>query len=395
MILCEWRIKWFGVLLLLLPFCRVVVAQQPLEVALAGFAYSGAANTIDTRFPYSRRYEKAQNDDGAPIYQQLSQQLKNASPAHLRIVSQVDELKGHDQALAVALVLGNEIVSVEQLGAVYKLMVLLRGQTMFFDFKSMSVVRSYPISFAYIDVFDHAPSQDEIQPRVKLVYKGANGKPGLLARFANNVANAEIPAQTPRYLQVTNVQLRPEALDVLPAYLKSEPGTAETWAADLVSEAISTRAGVPLVPYAKGYAIGNVMSMRVSDGTVYALKLPKPDYEINVEIPGFKKVKFDEVVGGATSFIYGAYSNIRIAEPLSNKLYLDTALKNGKTQVIPASQQYVDDFPHFYDALNLTFVKLAQVIDGKGDEKWLRSAASAKDVEQQIVQTRELFKQCK
>lgn len=383
-------------LILFLASHQVVLAQQPVEVALAGFAYTGAENTIKARFPYSKQYENSLKVAGRPIYQHLLSALQQMPPAHINILpNQIDELKGRDQALAVALVIGSETVSHEQFGGIHKLMVLIRGQTMFFDFKSMNVVRAYPISFAYIDVFNHAPTQKEIQERVKLVYEGANNKPGLLTRFANNVANAELPAQVSRYIQVTNVQLKSEALEMLPAYIKSQPGAAETWAADLVSEAISTRAGIPIVPYTKGYAIGNVMSMQVSDGKVWELKLPKPDYEINVEFSGFKKVKFNEVVGGATSFIYGALSKIQIIEPMLNKSYLDTNLKNGETRVIPASQNYVDDFPHFYDALNQMFVKLAQVIDGKGDEKWMKAAASAKDIEQQISKTRELFLSCK
>ena len=385
-----------GLFFLLLAATQAARAQQSVEVALAGFAYSGSASTIASRFPYSQRYEESRKATGAPIGQGLFRVLAAATPAHLKIVSQIDELKGRDQALAVALVISSEIVSREQLGdRLHKLMVLIRGQTMFFDFKSMNVVRAYPISFAYIDLFDHAPTPDEVMARVKQVYEGANGKPGLLARFTNNVAQAEIPAQVPRYLQVTSVSLKPEALDALPAYIKSESGTAETWAADLVSEAISTRAGVPIVPYAKGYAIGNVMSMRVSDGTVWELKLPKPDYEISVSLNGFKKVRFNEVQGGAASFVYGAYADLSIVEPLSNKVYLSTALKNGETRVIPASQPYVDDFPHYYDAINQLFVKLALAMNGKSDEKWLKSAAAAKDIDQQIAQTKELIKLCK
>ncbi|MCJ0766072.1 hypothetical protein [Variovorax terrae] len=368
-----------------------------VDVALAGLAYAGSGDeqVLDKRFPESRRYEKALQDAGTPIQSQLLRTLAATPPSHLRIVSQIDELKGRTQALAVALVIGSETVSVDQFGPLHKLMVLIRGQTMFFDFKSMTVVRAYPISFAYVDSLDHYPGPDEIQERVRLVFEGANDKPGLLARFVNNVARAEIPAQVPRYLQVTSVQIQPEALEALPAHIKSEPGAAETWAADLVSEAISTRAGVPIVPYAKGYAIGNVMSMRISDGTVWELKLPKPDYEISTELSGFKKIKFSEVPGGATSFVYGAYAQLRIEEPLSRKAYLNTALKNGETRVIPASQGGVNDFEHFYDAVNRLFVKLAQVIGGTGDEKWLKSAAAAKDIEQQISQTKELMKLCK
>ena len=370
-------------------------AQQAPEVAFAGFAYSGSASTMAARFPHSQRYEEELQTAGTSMGQNLRRLLDATPPSHLKIVSQIEALKGRDQALAVALVIGSETVSVEQFGNAHKLMVLIRGQAMFFDFKSMNVLRAYPVSFAYIDLLDHPPTADEVLARVKLVYQGTGDKAGVLARFAQNVAKAQIPPRIPRFLHVTSVQLKPEALEVLPAYIKSEPGAAETWAADLVSEAISTRVGVPIVPYAKGYAIGNVMSMRISDGTVFELKLPQPDYEIKVELSGFRKVKFSEVQGGASSFVYGAYAQMHIEEPLSRKAYLSTALKNGETRVIPASQRHVDDFPHFYDAVNGLFVKLAQAMDGKGDEKWLRSAASAKDIDLQIQSTRELMKQCK
>ena len=222
--------KWLtGLFLLVLAATQAARAQQPVEVALAGFAYSGSASTIASRFPYSQRYAEARKAAGAPIGPGLFQVLANAGPAHLKIVSQIDELKGRDRALAVALVIGSETVSHEQFGnRLHKLMVLIRGQTMFFDFKSMNVVRAYPISFAYIDLFDHAPTPDEIMARVKLVYEGANGKPGLLERFTHNVAQADIPAQVPRFLQITSVSLKPEALDALPPFIKSEPGTAQT-----------------------------------------------------------------------------------------------------------------------------------------------------------------------
>ncbi len=63
--------------------------------------------------------------------------------------------------------------------------------------------------------------------------------------------------------------------------------------------------------------------------------------------------------------------------------------------MIPASQIGVDEFPHYYDAVNGMFTKLALVLDGRGDEKWLRGAAAAKDIDRQISATKELIKQCK
>lgn len=370
-------------------------ADNRPEVVLAGFAYSGAASTIPERFPYSLRFEAAQEAAGAPVYKQLLAGLSESPPKNFRITSQIDSLKGRDQAIAAALVISNETVTVEQFGALYKLSAIIRGQVMLFDFKSMNVVRAYPVSFAYIDLLNRPPTQEDMDVRVAMVYNGANGKPGLLARFSQSLSEATIPTSVSRYLQITSVEVKPEAHDGLPAFAKGRDEIAQTWAADLVGEAISTRVGVPIIPYAKGYAIGNVMSLRVSDGTVWELKLPKPDYEISVVISGFRKIKFSQVIGGATTYVYGAYADLHIQEPISGRVYFNTSLKNGETRVIPASQSYVDDALHFYDALNGLFVKTAQAFAGGGDARWLPSAASARDISSQLAQVKELMTLCK
>lgn len=385
--------RFFAACLLGGVYFSAAWAQQPVDVAFAGFAYAGAESGMSARFPYSHRYVRSLEESGTPIFQKLSQALKGANPSALMVVDQIQELKGRDQALAVALVVGSETVVTEQFGQLHKLLVLIRAQAMFFDFKSMNVVRAYPLSFAYVDALDHAPSEDEIRGGVRLVYEGVAGKPGLLARFVDSVAKASIPSYVPRFLQVTSAQIAPDVLNFLPPYIKSESGAAEMWLADIVSEAISTRAEVPVVPYAKGYAVGGVMSMRVSDGAVWDLKLPVPDYEINVELTGLKKIKFSEVPGGATSFVYGAYAQVRMEDAL--KKGLNTAIKNGETRVVPASQKHVDDFPHFYDAINGLFTKLALVMGGHGDEKWFKGAASAKDAEQQALIVRGIINKCK
>lgn len=411
-----WRAHIGRAMVMLWAWCLAPLAlaqptaadDAPVEVALAGLAYAGAENMLDARFPYSRRFEQDMQAAGTPIARGLADALRAMNMPHLRLTEGIEQIKGRDQALAVALVVGSEVVSVEPLGGMHKLMVLVRGQAMFFDFKSMRVVRAHPISFAYIDTLPHAPSAEEIMVRVRWVYQGANGKPGVLARFVDAVARARVRTDSPpRYLQVTSVQVGPQARPHLPAFLRaaSSPGVpaelasaqdpAETWVADMVAEALSTRTGVPLVPYAKGYAIGNVMSLRVADGTVWSLELPSPDYVIGVELSEFRKVKLKEIVGGATAFGYGAYVHLRLEEPLSRKVFLSTSLKNGLSRVIPASQSYVDDAPHFYDSLNDLLVKLALALDGRGDGAWLRGAAAAPDIERQLSQTQELMKQCK
>ncbi|MDM0232275.1 hypothetical protein [Variovorax arabinosiphilus] len=383
-----------GALTLHAFFLPTTAQAQGTPVTLAGLAFSGDAASLDQRFPYSRAYEKGLEQAGDRAYARIQANIAATPPRHLTIApGMIEELKGRDQAIVTSLVVNSETVSVEHFGSLRKLFVLIRAQALFFDFKTMTVVRSYPLSFAYIDVFDREPTKAEVLARVQAVYEGAANKPGIFVRYANVLADATLPSQVPRLLKVSKVSLDPSVMASLPPYLKSEPGMAETWAADIVSEAISTRAGVPLIPYSQGYAVGNVFAMRVSDGTVFTLKLPEPDYTIAVDLTGIKKVKFGSVAAG-DSFVYGTYATMKIEQPLMGTAYLHTALKNGETKVVPATQTYVDDFPAYYDSWNGLFTRLATAVATK-DMGWVKAAAAAPDIEAQILKTNLLMSQCK
>lgn len=369
------------------------MASTPPNVTFAGVAYAGDAHSIAQRFPYSRQYENQLKSAGSSAYQRTLAFVQQLPAQNLLIsTNPIEELKGRDQALVVSLVLNSETVSVESFGDVRKLFVLIRGQALFFDFKSMTAVRSYPLSFAFIDNFRHDPTPAEIMERVSKVYEGAGGKPGILGRFAQVLSTASVPTQTPRFLQVTDIQMPAEMVDMLPAYLRDSQ-VHKTWAADIVGEAISSRIGVPIIPFAMGYAVGNVMRMQVLDGEVYSLQLPSADYAISVDFKGFKKLKFKEASAG-TSFIYGTFADLRIQEP-NGPVFLRSALKNAEVKVVPVSQTHVDDFPAFYDSLNGLFVKLAEAVaEGKGND-WLKSASAEKDIEAQIAKTKDLMDLCK
>ena len=384
--------KWFFISLILSAV--QLASAQDQKVSLAGLAYSGDFQSIDSRFPYSVLWNQQKLQNGPSSLATITGFLKQNPPKNFQIsTAALDSLKGSDQVLASALIINSETISVEEFGSLIKLFVLIRGQSVFFDFKTMTMIRSYPISFALIDALDHAPSKEEIVERVGRVYEGTANSPGIYKRYADSLASASIPNAVPRFLQVSEAQLSAEMMAALPDYLKKSPVVAQTWAADLVAEAISTQLQVPIIPYAKGYAVGNVMSMKVADGTVFALKLPQPDYQIKLQLTGVKKVKYGESTSGA-SYIYGTYSKILIEEPLSGTRYLDTQLKNGEIKLVPASQTYVDDFPAYYDSLNGMFKKLALAVVG-GDTEWVKAAASNPEIELQLKKTRELIQLCK
>jgi hypothetical protein len=376
--------------------CAILLATTAhgANVTLAGLAYSGDSKSIAARFPYTKRLEAAQAAAGTPFNKLITQALAQNKPANFELnTTALKELKGQDQVVVVALMITGETVSAERFGNVAKLLTQVRAQAMFFDFKSMTVLRAYPFSFTHLDVIDRMPTQEEMNKRFEAVYFGEQGKAGIFDRFTAAINQATIPTSVPRYVQVSKVNIGQEALDVMPANLKSTSEVAQTWAADLFGERLSNKTKVSLLPYSKGYAIGNVMSMRIADGDVYMLKLPEPDYTITLDVPRFKKIKSGEAAAG-TSYIYGAYANVKIQEPVSGKSYMDADFKNGEVKLVPASQDTLDDFPAYYDALKGLFEKLSDNLAGNKSD-WLKSASANPDLPKQISSTQDLLKSCK
>lgn len=375
-------------LLLLIALFFQTFHAAATEVAFAGFAYAGTHDTIAARFPHSQRLESMTK--GA-VATELRIAMASARPQGFVLIPGIDDLGGRDQAVALAMVMTNETVSTEKVGRAYKVLVQLRAQAMFFDFKSMTVLRAYPISFTYIDVLPDAPTPDQIAERIGSVYRGTGGKAGLIQRFVGAIERATIPDNVPRFVQVRSVVVGDEAREQFPEHLRGPAG--DTWIADALGEAISSKLGIPILPYADGYAIGNVMSMTVSNSTVFNLTLPKPDYEFSADIVKLKKVLYSDQPAGK-SFIYGTLAKIELIEPLSQTAYLRSGFKNGEIKVVPATQATTDDFPAFEDSMRGLFAKLTRSVAGE-EPAWLKAAADAKDIDQQMTKTRELLKLCK
>jgi len=392
--LCAYRGAVAGVCVALGLLAMSPARAGAAQVAFAGLAYSGDFRSIEARFPNSRRFEESLKRTNSSINELLVKSLKESPPKHFDLVfDNLLSLKGSDQVIAVALVITEETVSSEGFGQFRKLFIQFSGQAMFFDFKSMTVLRAYPITFAYIDAIDRESTDSEMNARISAVYFGAKGKPGIVARFTEQLSKASLPTPASRYIQVARVHLSPQTLEALPDKLKSSQGTAATWVADYLSEALSSKTGVPILPYAKGYTIGNILSMRIADGTVFELKLPKPDYELSIDVTDMKKVLYGNTPAGA-SYIYGVYVSLTLEEPLSGRVYLRSNFKNGEVKVVPASQEHVDDFPAYTDSLRGLFTKLSTIVAGASNA-WLKASAAAPDIEKQLSDTREVLRLCK
>jgi hypothetical protein len=116
------------------------LSAHATQVYFAGLAYSGDAASIAERFPHTSQYLASLEARKVRVASVIHQKLQETPPKHFEMapLSAQAELKGRDQVISVALVLNNESVSLEQFGSLAKFFVQVRGQALFFDFKSQT-----------------------------------------------------------------------------------------------------------------------------------------------------------------------------------------------------------------------------------------------------------------
>lgn len=366
------------------------------EITIAGFAFAGNFNTAADRFPYSfQTFRRLQADTAGSkslslVVSERTRTLTNPNLT-LRAPETLVNLKSGDQALMAALVLSGETVSTENFGSYHKTFVNIRGDALIFDYKSQTVVRSYPLSVMLFDATPDKPTPERISGFVESLLLRDDAS-GLISQFVNRLSTASLPTPGTQNVQINTVAVAPDALALMPEVLRKDPKAVESMLADTFASILSARLGIPMLPSSLGHVAGT-MSLRLENGDDYILKLGKGDFVFDLKLNRFAKIKQSET-NVAVSYVYGAFANVHFYEPGLGTDFLNTDLKNGEVALIPAGQVSGDDFPAYQDAMRGVFIKLADALQKPGS-KWIATAASAKDIASQIDATREILRKTK
>jgi len=381
----EWLIV--GIALFWLP----CTTQASEIVHFAGFAYSGPYADISAAFPYTYSLNHPGADGVDPLDHALLVQVQNHkfNGFNLDFVN-LGNVQTND-ALALEFALNRESVSVEQIGGIYKILIILDADALFFDMKQMQIVAAYPFGINYIDVSPTLPSKAYIQDLVNKLYLG-NLKVNIIDQFSQTLESINLKQHYGNTIQVADVNISDKASAVLPDLLKNNIEATKDLIARQFSSYLSKNGNIPVLPYTKDYAIGNKIATRFANGEVFNLKVPTPDYTISLDIRGFKKIIYDQEVGGA-SWVYGAFMHLKIMEPLSNHTYLDLNIKNGAVKIVPSSQTYVDDWPAYQDTLLDMMNQLTKQLMNP-DESWVKSHTGDADNLTAFQNAEKVIKSC-
>lgn len=367
-----------------LPVCMIVctaalllstvVHANSVDVYWSGFAYQGeyCAEASECPYPHSMSLMDRRGDDGvSELDTRLKQKLEGIRNDTYNIIIKEYGSIGPDapSSIALAFVLDRETVSVEQIGEDYKILIAISAQALFFDFKELAVVSTYPMSLVYIDKQESIPTPGEIAALVEQLYLGSL-EANVFDEFTKTLAAAKLNTSVRRRIQVTEVSVEPAVTEKLSAFWQQHPDDFRAFLSQQFGRYLSKNQNVPVLPFTMGYAIRNRMSVRFAESRVYSLTLPEPDYVVSLSLEKLVKLEYAKVAAG-TSYIYGSYLTVKAQEPLSGRVYLDTTIKNGAIKKVAVTQVTVDDWPAYQDSLLALIDKFTAVLSAP-TKKWAK-----------------------
>lgn len=368
-------------------------AAPQSTVYFAGVAYTTDAADVSTAFPH---VAPLLDKSGTVRFDQALRQVMQGAQLPERVVfdalgSTVDA----EHATALALALDGETTTTSHIGSVYKLRVEVSGQALFFDYRAKQVLGGFPFIVDYITALPARPTPADIAAAFQRLVFGGAAQGTLIGTFAQTLQEATVPNPAAKHLRVTSVTLGPKALAYLSAYA---PNTDVRALPKRIAQSFSTYLAanqhLALLPYASSQALGAQMAMRFAQGDVFDLKIPQADYAISLDVAGFKQLLASQT-SAATVYLYGAFVNVNVAEPLSGHLYFDQSLKQGETKVVPAGTAAPASWPPTYDTLKSLFANFTDSLTNQANP-WRRSGLpDTADARKQLSSLQELIASCR
>lgn len=346
----------------------------------AGVSYLGGKQYIEEAYPHAL---KLNNTDGKNrLSRRLLELTQTLSPKYFDLsFEQANQDKG--QYKVVSLALDREYVSIEDLGDYIKITVEASGQLLFMDYQTLTLIASYPVDSQVSTTVDHY-DDTQLADLIEQLYffsdvGDANGN-GLLEQAAIQLGKANpIEFADGARFQVTDVLLSDKT-----AELVQDESIFKQFLGQYFTSRLSFQYDLNVIPFVKGYAIGNAMVGRFSNGEVYNLKLPSPDYEFVVAVEDLRQSSNER------SNVYGSVLGIGFSQPELGRAYLNDYFYYVVEKLIGKDQKTVDDWSAYEDAMIVLIDDIVKQL-GKPDRKWIKNHANDASVYKRFKKKAALF----
>ena len=356
-----------------------VYSSEKIKIFYSGFSFSNSYESNKNLTKYTSKLIKKRAADKKIdiISESLLKIVREESFTNISLDTKnlLDFEKYPDNAIVMAVALQHEEFSQEYNSSIKKYSGFYDAyfQILFYDFSDRSLIAAIPFEFEIPILSNKKLDENNILKRINNFYL----KDQPFKQIVKIINRYNIKQKYDLRIGVTNVNIQERAFKDMPQNTKNNQNYMKNLIAQSFSKRLSENHNVAIVPFTEGQAIGRSMKLKFAQSDkIFDIKLPNPDYHIEINIKGFKKV-LAQSTAVEDLFLYGSFINLKIYQPELNKYYFDETLR-GVTQVkIPKEQSDINDWRKYYYNLEILFDDFSKNII-KQDKKWLKKATKKK-----------------
>lgn len=353
--------------------------SEKLKVYYSGFSFS---NTYESNKEYSK-YSSLLIKEINPktniniISSALNESIGKSNFRNISLISDqlidLDKLENGSVVMAVALQHEEFSQEYNYSSKVYNGFYDSYFEILFYDFDTKNLIASLPFDFEISMLSERKFTQDEILKRIKDFY--LEDRP--FNRIENIINNFDLKRKYNLRIGITNVEIDDRAFNDMPLNSKKYLNASKNLLAQTFSKRFSYIHNISMVPYTEGQVIGNAMKLRfIQSNEIYSLKLPNPDFHINLRLKGFKKV-LAKSSASEDLYLYGSFFNIKIFQPEINKIYFEEELRGVSEVKIPKDQSEINHWRKYFYNIEIFFDNFSKNII-QHDNKWLKETSKNK-----------------
>ena len=305
-----------------------------------------------------------------------------------------DEVGEEDQNIIV-LALDNEYINDVSIPGdnLTRTDIILNFQIIFFNAKNNFLTASIPLEISKNISSAEKLNNSQIKSELKKMYQNE-----VLKYYYELLNNFTLKSKFKNRIGITNVNFENNAKENFKKYLNDKDIFLKNKFAKSLSSFIAFNNDIAIVPYSQDRT-SNTLMLRF-ENTQREIKLPDPDYHIDLTIRGFKNVLFKE--GNIDEqWIYGSYINIKIIQPDNPddnlKIKMNEKFKHGlNVELSKRSLENKETFEwiFFNDSLKLLFDNFSkQTVEF--DKKWIKSSNDNKKIKRSFEVLKSIYESCK
>ena len=370
------------------PFAASCLAS---DLYFAGFTMIGNADQND-RYPVGAKLYSKNNE---VLNKKLYESLKLLKRNDLNIIkTDLGTIKSGN-ALSLAFALSDERVErLAEKDGVYSFYRVL-AELLVFDVIEKKVITNFPAEIQYQVFTKTIPTKQDDEREFEKIYLDTSFEGSIFNEWVSRLEQINLKEAGVRHLQIRDVTLDESVINQLPSNLKNND-IFKAQTAQRLEFQLSSNQNVPILPYTVGQLGNKKLGIlgRFSDGVRYELKLPEPDYVIDLIVREFKSAKVEEK--NFDGYVYGAFITLKVIEPVTGNIKLESKF-NFKNEIIfqkSAQFQILNDWDVYQRSQDMLFSTLSKQIS-KRDDKEIAKITSTANIKEQFKEFEEIIKKCK